>query len=85
MAVGLRLADRRDADGAARARTVLDHDRLVDLLGDLLEHDPPDDVVGRAGGERNDRLDGPLGPWRLRRRSLRHRQQQSARKVPSSQ
>ena len=74
VAVGRRLADRGDADGAARARTVLDHDRLVHLLRDLLQHDPPDDVVGGAGGEGNDRLDRPLRPGRrrLRRRNLRH-------------
>ena len=64
VAIGRRLADRGDADGAARAGPVLHHDRLVDLLRDLLEHDPPDDVVRRAGGERNDRLHRALGPGR---------------------
>ena len=62
VAVRRRLADRGDADGSAGARPVLDHDRLVDLLRHLLEHDAADDVVGGAGGERDDRLDVPLGP-----------------------
>jgi len=64
VAVGGRLRDGGVADGAARAGPVLHHDRLVDLLRHLLEHDPPDDVVRRAGGERNDRLHRALGPGR---------------------
>jgi hypothetical protein len=68
VAVGRRLADRADAERAAGAWPVLDHDRLVHLLRNLLEHDAADDVVHGSGRKRNDRLDGTLGPDLCERR-----------------
>ena len=64
VAVGRRLGHGGDPGGAARARPVLDDDRLAQLLRQLVEHDAPDHVVGIAGAERNDREDRPCGPGR---------------------
>jgi hypothetical protein len=84
-----RFGDGGDADGAACARTVLDHDRLIDLLRHLLEHDASDDVVGGAGGKGNDRLNGVVGPGRaglsLHRRRRRDHQSQGAGHGPHPQ
>ena len=57
VAVGIGLRDRAGADRLRCARAVLDHDGLADLLGDLLEHQPRDDVDGAAGRERHDHAD----------------------------
>jgi hypothetical protein len=45
---------RGDADNAAAAGPVLDHESLPDLLADLVEYEPRHDVVGAARGERAD-------------------------------
>ncbi len=52
VAVRRRARRRGDADGAAAAGAVFDHDGLPDLLRHLIEHDARDDVVGVAGRER---------------------------------
>jgi hypothetical protein len=55
VAVGRGARSGGDSGNAAGAGSVLEHDRLTDLLRYLVEHDARDDVVGVAGGERNDR------------------------------
>ena len=78
VAVRRRLGDEADAGGPARARAVLDHDRLADLLGELVEDDAPDHVVGVAGRKRNHRLDGARRPGLRRRGVGRCRQKRGA-------
>ena len=53
---------RGDADNAAAAGPILDHESLPDLLADLIEHEPRHDVVGAAGGERADDQHGTGWP-----------------------
>ena len=58
----MRLRERLDADQSARARLVLDHDRLAQALR---EHRPDfarDQVRGVAGRERHDDADRPGRP-----------------------
>ena len=57
--VAVRRGARRlaDADGAAGAGLAFDHDRPGRAAAELFEHDARGDVVGVAGGERNDRRD----------------------------
>jgi hypothetical protein len=69
VAVRRRARHRSHADGGAATWTVFNHDGLAELLRQLIEHDAADDVVGVAGGERNDRGDGPARP-RLRQRLM---------------
>jgi hypothetical protein len=61
VAIGLRARDRLGADIAAGPATVLDQEILAVPLGQLLRDDTGDDVVGAAGRERHDDLDGPGG------------------------
>src|SRR5688572_13103099 len=68
VAVRRGASSRSDTDRAAGAGPVLDHDRLAQLLGQLVEHDAPGEIVGVAGRERNDRGDVARGPT-LRRSS----------------
>src|SRR4029079_9975656 len=44
-------------EGAARGWRVFDPDRMAELFAELLEHDAPGDVVGVAGGKRNNHRD----------------------------
>jgi hypothetical protein len=61
VAVGRALRDRVDADGERAARTIVDDDRLAELLGDS-RRDDARDVVGRAArGLRDDEAQRPLG------------------------
>ena len=62
VAVGRRAGRCGDAGDAAGAGAIFEHDWLSELLGQLVEHDAGDDVVGVAGGERNDRGDGAARP-----------------------
>src|SRR5258707_14260885 len=59
VAVGHRLGDEVGADVAARAGTVLDHDRLPPGLGKLLGDQAHDDIVRPARSERHDDAHGP--------------------------
>ena len=54
VAVGGRLGDEVDADVAAGARLVLDHDRLAECLGELGADHAGQDVGSAPGGERHD-------------------------------
>ena len=83
--VRLCLGDRADAERAAGARPVLDHDRLVDLLRHLFEHDAADDVVGGTGGERHDRLHGALGPALRQHHALSAEHQRESRERACAQ
>jgi hypothetical protein len=67
VAVGRRRGHRLRADHAAGAGLVLDDDRLIELLGELLAHDPSDHVAGASRRIGNDELD------RARRERLRPR------------
>ena len=51
IAVGRRIGDVARADGAARARPVLDHDRLAKFDRVSPADDPADDVAGASGLE----------------------------------
>src|SRR5262249_13189274 len=52
------------ADAAAAADAVFDDERLAQVLGELLRHQPRDGIGAAAGGERNDEPDRALGPAR---------------------
>ncbi len=54
IAIRLRARGLADRYGAAATTSVLDHDRLTKLLGDLVEQNAGGDIVGVAGCERND-------------------------------
>ena len=83
VAIGRRTHDEVHADGAGRARAVLDHERLAQLLGHLL-HDRPRDEVGVATGRRRDddahglRRPGGCGNLRGRRCGDAREQQRDA-------
>ena len=61
VAVGLGGRDRLGADGGAGAGPVLDDHRLTQRRGQMVADQPSDDVDRRAGGERHDDLDRPVG------------------------
>ena len=68
VAVGRSLGDRIGADIAARARAVLDDDRLAERLRHLVADRARQHVGEAAGGERRDQLDRTVGIiLRLRR------------------
>jgi len=54
VAVGRGLGDRVDADGERAAGTVVDDDRLAELLGERRRDDARDVVGGASGGLRDD-------------------------------
>ena len=54
------------ADDAGRARPVLDEERLLEFLAELLGDVAADQVGGTAGAERHDHLDRVVGPLRCR-------------------
>src|SRR5438045_1186916 len=62
VAVGVRARDRRSADRAAAAATVLDDQRLSELPAERLEHDAGDNVDRAAGRKRDDHADRLGGP-----------------------
>jgi len=61
VAVRLRLGDDVGADIAARARTILDDDRLAERLRELLAHRAGEHVDQPARRERRDHADRPVG------------------------
>ena len=67
IAVGRRLGDRIDPDGAAGARPVVDHDRLAETLLEMRLQGARQDVGAAAGREGHDQADR-LGGIRLGRR-----------------
>jgi hypothetical protein len=87
VAVRLGTHHRGDADNAAAARPVLDDKGLPDLLADLIEHEPRDDIIGAAGGERAYGQNRPYRPvWRAKRRlAADHRQKAGGHKENQSQ
>src|SRR5262249_5911303 len=70
IAVGLALRRHGGADRAARARPVLDDERLPHLLREFRQQDARGDVVRTARGKRDDHAYGvgriSLGPCRAR-------------------
>ena len=54
------------ADDARRAGPVLDEERLLELLAELLRDVAADEVGGSAGAERHDHLHRVIGPLRRR-------------------
>ena len=60
VAVGLRLGERIHRDHAARTGTVLDDDRLAELLLQLGLHQPRDDIGAAARRMRQDPADRPI-------------------------
>ena len=63
VAIGLRPRHCADAQGAAGAAAILDHDGLAQLHGEEIEHGAGDDIGRAAGAEGNeglDRLDRPV-------------------------
>jgi hypothetical protein len=62
VAVGRGLGDRVGAEIAARARLVLDHEVLAELVLEVIGDQPHHQVGGRAGAERHDQLDRPGRP-----------------------
>ena len=60
---------------------------LPDLLADLIEHEPRDDIIGAAGGERAYGQNRPYRPvWRAKRRLVAdHRQKAGGHKENPSQ
>ena len=78
VAVGRGAHDRLGADVAARAGTVLDHERLAELLRERLRDDPHKDVDRAAGRKADDDAHRPVRPG-LRRRVADAREQGSAR------
>jgi hypothetical protein len=61
VAVGRRLGDAGDADGAARATDVLDDDLLAERAAHGLADEPGHGVGGPAGAGRHDDGDGLVG------------------------
>ena len=61
IAVGRGLGDEVGTDVAARSRTVLNEERLLPGLRELLGDQTHDDVVRAARGERHDDAHGPGG------------------------
>ena len=61
VAVGRRLRDRIGAQHPGLSAAILDHHRLFCQFRHALADDPRDDVVGAAGRERHDQLDGFVG------------------------
>ena len=59
VAIGRRRQNVLHADIAAGADVVLDHDRLAELLRQILAEEARDGIVGSAGGERNDEAHRP--------------------------
>ena len=57
VAIGIRFGDRIGGDRAARAGPVFKHERLANTLGDLIEHEARDDVVGAAWRQRDNHAD----------------------------
>ncbi len=84
VAVGLGLGDGADPDRAARARPVLDDERLAELLRQALRHRARHDVRGAAGREGHDDLH-PLGRPRLRLRRAVKRCTPPRQRQPTSQ
>jgi hypothetical protein len=87
VAVGRRLGDRVGADDRPGARPVLDHEGLLERLGQVLGENAGVDVGGPAGTERHDDFD------RARRIVLRRqgggprqhrRQRESERNKPNA-
>jgi hypothetical protein len=60
--VGLRARDRRSADRATAAATVVDDQSLPELPPERLEHDTGDNVDRAAGRKRDDHADRLGGP-----------------------
>ena len=63
VAIGARLGGLGRADGAARARAVVNHQRLAQLLRHLLRHHAGDQIGGTAGRKRHDDADRAIRPW----------------------
>ncbi len=82
VAVGRRLRDHVAGDVAVGAGMVLDHDRLVEKLGEFLSDHARDDVGGAAGRDRHDELDRARGILRERRSG---RQRKEARRKEARQ
>ena len=59
VAVGRRVRDLADADGAGRAGEIFDNDRLSERLAHRIGDHPRQNVGGAAGGERHDDRDRP--------------------------
>lgn len=68
VAIGIGLGDRIGRDRAARAGPVLKHERLANALGDLIEHEARDDVVGAAWRQSDDHADRLVRIAALRQR-----------------
>src|SRR5262249_6470172 len=62
VAIGLGLDDRADAKRAAGAAAVLHDDRLAEHGRERIDNRARDHVGRTAGAEREERLDGPIGP-----------------------
>jgi hypothetical protein len=72
ISVGQRLGGGHRADIAGGAGTVVDHELLTELVGEVLRHAAPQQVHRAARRERDDQRDRARGPG-LRARSLRAR------------
>jgi hypothetical protein len=68
MTIGCRLSDHIAADGSAGARSVFDHERLSELLSDLLEDHTRNNIARDTGRDWYDNGDV------ARRPILRHSQ-----------
>ncbi len=83
VAVGRGLGDGIGAERAARAAAIVDHDRLLGQLRHALADDAGDDVVGPAGRERHDQLDG-FRREILRRGERRQQRERQHRQQPAN-